>query len=62
MLHSAQTCSGFIANKLINSLYNRATKIRTYDDCSYHQIKTPIRFWCRLDMNPGPILDNKRLY
>ena len=35
-----------------------------YDDCSYHQAKTPtpIGFWCRRDLNPGPLLDDKRLY
>jgi hypothetical protein len=33
-----------------------------YDDCSYHQAKTSIGFWCRQDLNPDPLLDNKRLY
>jgi hypothetical protein len=33
-----------------------------HDGCSYHQVKTPIGFWCRRDLNPGPLLDDKRLY
>jgi hypothetical protein len=33
-----------------------------HDGCSYHQAKTPIDFWCRRDLNPGLLLDNKRLY
>jgi hypothetical protein len=33
-----------------------------YDGCSYHQVKTPIGFWCRRDLNPGPLLNDKRLY
>ena len=33
-----------------------------HNGCSYHQAKTPIDFWCRQDLNPGPLLDNKRLY
>jgi hypothetical protein len=32
-----------------------------YNGCSYHQVKTPIDFWCRRDLNPGPLLDDKRL-
>ncbi len=23
----------------------------SYDDCSYHQVKTLIDFWCRRDLN-----------
>jgi hypothetical protein len=34
----------------------------THNGCSYHQAKTPIDFWCRRDLNPGPLLDDKRLY
>ena len=33
-----------------------------YDGCSYHQAKTPIDFWYRRDLNPGLLLDNKKLY
>ena len=33
-----------------------------HDGCSYYQAKTPIDFWCRRDLNPGPLLDDKRLY
>ena len=33
-----------------------------HDSCSYHQAKTPIDFWCRRDLNLGPLLDDKRLY
>jgi hypothetical protein len=33
-----------------------------HDSCSYHQAKTPIDFWCRRDLNPGLLLDDKRLY
>ena len=33
-----------------------------HNSCSYHQVKTLIDFWCRRDLNLGPLLDNKRLY
>ena len=50
-----------------NSNLNSHTRIfepiaSAHDDCSYHQAKTPIGFWCRRDLNPGPLLDDKRLY
>ena len=33
-----------------------------HDGCSYYQAKTSIGFWCRRDLNPGLLLDDKRLY
>ena len=30
--------------------------------CSYHQVKIPIDFWCRQDLNSSLLLDDKRLY
>ena len=33
-----------------------------HDGCSYPQAKTSIGFWYRRDLNPGPLLDDKRLY
>ena len=33
-----------------------------HDGYSYHQAKTPIDFWCRRDLNSGPLLDDKKLY
>jgi hypothetical protein len=33
-----------------------------YDGCSYHQVKTPIDFLYRQNLNPGPLLDGKKLY
>jgi hypothetical protein len=50
-----------------NSNLNSHTRIfepmaSAHDGCSYHQAKTPIGFWCRRDLNSGPLLDNKRLY
>ena len=37
------------------------TMASAYDGCSYHQAKTPIGFWCRRDLNPSILLDDKRL-
>ena len=37
-------------------------KASARDGCSYHQAKTPIDFWCKRDLNSGPLLDDKRLY
>ena len=50
-----------------NSNLNSHTRIFepmafAHDGCSYHQAKTSIGFWCRRDLNPGPLFDNKRLY
>ena len=33
-----------------------------HDGCSYHQAKALIGFWCRRDLNPNPLLDDKKLY
>jgi hypothetical protein len=33
-----------------------------YDGCSYYQAKKSIDFCYRRDLNPGPLLDDKKLY
>ena len=33
-----------------------------HNGCSYHQTKTPIGFWCRRNLNPSHLLDDKRFY
>ena len=33
-----------------------------HDSCSYYQVKTPIDFLCKWDLNLGPLFDDKRLY